>query len=363
MASPPRPHPPGSRRACRVSKMTVSRALRGQPGVSPDARRTHPRRGGQITATGRIPRVGSVMKFLRQQRASDYRENLAFVWTHPAPRHPALLVPWRDARPRPRRAASAIKLDEFFLRAPGMTSARLRAILQARGIRGILFAPDVERPFPRVSFRCARFRRRAARQFAAKSRPRSRAVRSFPTRAPRPAARAQGRLPSPRAACSRRPSTAARKAALRAGFLAHSPGTRRGTCPADLPRRSAKSHRHRRLAATSGGPMPSSLSKTNRDRCSARSGTCASRQNLGVVSLSKHNDARPDTRGRGAKRRRRLGHAAVDLARRPAAAQSLAASPSRKRSCSTPWSPGATLPSRRARAATSRPASRLSPKS
>lgn len=137
-------------RACRVSKMTVSRALRQQRGVSPQLaeriRATAEKLGYRTN-----PALGSVMKILRQRRASDYRENLAFVWTHPGSRPIPLLIPWRDhARARAERLG--YRLDEFFLRAPGMTASRLRTILQARGIRGILFAPDTEPPLPRFSF-------------------------------------------------------------------------------------------------------------------------------------------------------------------------------------------------------------------
>lgn len=142
-------------RACRVSKMTVSRALRQQRGVSPQLaeriRATAEKLGYRIN-----PALGSVMKALRQRRASDYRENLAFVWTHPGSKPISLLVPWRDhARARAERLG--YRLDEFFLRSPGMTPTRLRTILQARGIRGILFAPDTEPPLPHFSFDPAGF--------------------------------------------------------------------------------------------------------------------------------------------------------------------------------------------------------------
>jgi len=137
-------------RACRVSKMTVSRALRQQRGVSPQlAERI--RAAAEKLGYHTNPALGSVMKALRQRRASDYRENLAFVWTHPGSRPIPLLVPWRDhARARAERLG--YRLDEFFLRAPGMTTPRLRAILQARGIRGILFAPDIKPPLPHFPF-------------------------------------------------------------------------------------------------------------------------------------------------------------------------------------------------------------------
>ncbi|MDR3403023.1 MAG: LacI family DNA-binding transcriptional regulator [Chthoniobacter sp.] len=137
-------------KACRVSKMTVSRALRHQRGVSPDLaeriRATAEKLGYRTN-----PALGSVMKALRQRRASDYRENLAFVWTHPNGKPIPLLLPWRDYA-RERAEHLGYRLDEFFLRAAGMSAARLRSVLQARGIRGVLFAPDTEPPLPHISF-------------------------------------------------------------------------------------------------------------------------------------------------------------------------------------------------------------------
>ncbi|MEP6670043.1 MAG: LacI family DNA-binding transcriptional regulator [Chthoniobacter sp.] len=142
-------------KACRVSKMTVSRALRNQRGVSPQLAeriRTTAEKLGYRTN----PALGSVMKALRQRRASDYRENLAFVWTHPSGKPLPLIVPWRD-HARARAEHLGYRLDEFHLRAGGMTAARLRTVLQTRGIRGILFAPDTEPPLPRLSFDVAGF--------------------------------------------------------------------------------------------------------------------------------------------------------------------------------------------------------------
>lgn len=135
---------------CGVSKMTVSRALRGQPGVSPTVAqkvRATAEKAGYRTN----PAVGSVMRLLRHRHASDYRENLAFVWTHPGAQPLPLLIPWRE-HARARAEHLGYRLDEFFLRSPGMTGSRLRSILRARGIRGILFAPDTASLFPRAAF-------------------------------------------------------------------------------------------------------------------------------------------------------------------------------------------------------------------
>lgn len=140
---------------CGVSKMTVSRALRGQPGVSP-AVAERIRATAEAAGYHANPAIGSVMRLLRQRQASDYRENLAFIWTHPGAQPLPLLIPWRE-QARARAERLGYRLDEFFLRAPGMSSPRLRSILRARGIRGILFAPDTQPPLPRVSFDVAGF--------------------------------------------------------------------------------------------------------------------------------------------------------------------------------------------------------------
>jgi LacI family transcriptional regulator len=130
--------------------MTVSRALRGQHGVSP-ALAARVRAAAEKLGYRVNPALGAVMKLLRQRRSADYRENLAFVWTHPGIKSIPLLAPWRD-HARARAEHLGYRLDEFHLRRPGMTPTRLRSILQARGIRGILFAPDIEPALPRLSF-------------------------------------------------------------------------------------------------------------------------------------------------------------------------------------------------------------------
>lgn len=137
-------------RACGVSKMSVSRALRGHRGVSAELAETIRAAAAQLGYRTN-PAVGSVMKALRQRRASEYRENLGFIWTHPGGKPIPLLEPWRD-HARERAEHLGYRLDEFYLRAVGMSPARLRSILQARGIRGILIAPDTKPPLPRVSF-------------------------------------------------------------------------------------------------------------------------------------------------------------------------------------------------------------------
>ncbi len=135
---------------CRVSKMTVSRALRGGAGVS-SAVAERIRAAAEAHGYRANPVVGSVMKFLRQRKSPDYHETIAFIWTHRGGAETPGLAPWRDhARARAERLG--FKLDDFFLRAPGMNGSRLRSILQARGIRGIVFAPDVEPQYPRVAF-------------------------------------------------------------------------------------------------------------------------------------------------------------------------------------------------------------------
>lgn len=137
-------------RLCGVSKMTVSRALRSEPGVSAEVaekiRKIAEKQGYQAD-----PMVSATMKRLRQKSAATYRETLAFVWTHSTKASPTGIERWRDAA-RNRAEQLGYKLDEFFLRAKDVSSTRMRAIFQARGIRGILFAPDTERLFPHVPF-------------------------------------------------------------------------------------------------------------------------------------------------------------------------------------------------------------------
>lgn len=135
-----------------VSPMTVSLALRHSARVSKAVRdRIH----ALARARGHVlnPRVSELMRELRQVRSTGTHGTLALIGLFPEPEperlHPHLRTLIAGAQ---RRAAEVgYRLERFWLRAPGMTPRRLRGILEARGITGILClgGSDVEESFPR----------------------------------------------------------------------------------------------------------------------------------------------------------------------------------------------------------------------
>jgi DNA-binding LacI/PurR family transcriptional regulator len=340
--------------ACGVTKMTVSRALRGQRGVAP-ALAEHIRATAEKLGYRANPAVGSVMKFLRKHRASDYRENLAFVWTHPSAKPQSLLIPWRD-HARAHAEHLGYRLDEFFLRAPGMTSQRLREILQARGIRGILFAPDIAPPLPRVSFDVRGF---AAVLLGSSLQNRGLARVQFDHfQLTHLALRHVRKAGYRRPALLLSPSFDGRsQGRLRAAYLAHSPApvAERARLihvgPLENQNAIADWLRQRRADAV--------LFVEDEPRKLWRSGAFRIPEELGVVSLSKHNDA-AGTAGT-VQSAEAIGHAAIDLVVAQLQRHEFGrlAFP-QKVMLEATWSPGATLPRKAGTPAISRPASRLS---
>jgi DNA-binding LacI/PurR family transcriptional regulator len=137
-----------------LSATAVSLALRGSPRVSAAVRA---RVEKAARAAGHVPnaRLTELMREVRQSAAPQYRGTLGALWLFPEEE------PWRE-RPiyehlglllegaRARAEAHGYRLENFWLKAPGMTPRRLAEILAARGIRGVfcLGSLDPEERFP-----------------------------------------------------------------------------------------------------------------------------------------------------------------------------------------------------------------------
>ena len=123
-----------------VSPTAVSLALRDSPRVS----RTLCTEVKKLArAEGYIPnaRLQELMNEVQKSRAPGYRSALAALSLFPEKE------PWREGYPhlklyldgaRKRAATHGYRLDYFWLKGPGMTAARLRGILETRGIQGVL---------------------------------------------------------------------------------------------------------------------------------------------------------------------------------------------------------------------------------
>ncbi len=137
-----------------VSATAVSLALKDSPRVSAALRAAVRRKA---RARGHVPnaRLSELMSEVRHSARPAYRATLGLISLFPEEQ------PWRE-RPawwhlgafadgaRASAEAHGYRLENFWLKAPGMSPARLRAILEARGIRGLLClgSLDPEEAFP-----------------------------------------------------------------------------------------------------------------------------------------------------------------------------------------------------------------------
>lgn len=134
-----------------LSPSAVSLALRDSPKISRDTRE---RVRALAEKAGYRPdaRVVAMMTHLRKPREVRQQACFAVVSFYNHPR------PWESSRHltriydgmQSRATELGYRLEPLWLRAPGMTYRRFRAILDARGIEGLLCfgSPDLEQEFP-----------------------------------------------------------------------------------------------------------------------------------------------------------------------------------------------------------------------
>jgi DNA-binding LacI/PurR family transcriptional regulator len=135
------------RAGCHFS--TVSLALRGRPGL-PEATRSRIRQAAEELGYRPDPMLASLAGYRHERKAGRYRATLAWVTNFPT------RDGWRDveiyaeyfAGARERAQNLGFALREFWLRQDAMTPARASQILSARGIDGLVIAPQ---PTPAVS--------------------------------------------------------------------------------------------------------------------------------------------------------------------------------------------------------------------
>ena len=141
-----------------VSKMTVSRALRGERHVGADLQ-------AKIAALAEEmgyqpdPEIAKLMTHMRRTRQTAVPRTLAFVW---AEREAAEIAKSSWSQQLVRGAHQQAKklgfqFEEFHLAARGMTGRRLSSILEARGIPGFILSPLISRSRGHVSMAWEKF--------------------------------------------------------------------------------------------------------------------------------------------------------------------------------------------------------------
>ena len=128
--------------AAGVSRSTVSLALRNSRSIPPATRQKVFAVAGQLGYKAN-PLVSALMSSLHARRVSQKHTVLAYVTTDPefAPwRSFAMFIEMREGADQ-RALDLGYRLEEFALRAPGMTPQRYVQMLKARGILGLLVAP------------------------------------------------------------------------------------------------------------------------------------------------------------------------------------------------------------------------------
>jgi len=141
-----------------LSKMTVSRALRGEPHVRRDVVEA-------VHATADAlgyrpdPEISKLMSHMRRTRRSESPRTLAFIWAEKSAgelRQSSWSMQLVSGA-RTRATQLGFELAEFHLAEKGMTAPRLSTILEARGIPGFILSPLISRSRGHVSMRWEKF--------------------------------------------------------------------------------------------------------------------------------------------------------------------------------------------------------------
>jgi LacI family transcriptional regulator len=129
-------------RRLKVSKATVSVALRGKPGVSPRLAKkiaeTAKKMGYQLN-----PLLGIHMEQVRGSRPRRFQATIMWINSHPTLEATRAIPSYQDGFAGARRQAEGMgyALGEFWLGAPDMTAPGASRILRARNVAGLIIGP------------------------------------------------------------------------------------------------------------------------------------------------------------------------------------------------------------------------------
>jgi LacI family transcriptional regulator len=125
-----------------VSRSTVSRALRGNPRL-PSATITAIRAIADQVGYRTNPLMGDIMRNVRRGGSEAHHSTLAYLTFHPTAdgwRANSTYARFYEGA-RDRATKLGFSLDVIWVRQPGLNSTRLTALLQARGITGVIVGP------------------------------------------------------------------------------------------------------------------------------------------------------------------------------------------------------------------------------
>lgn len=134
----------------KVSRMTVSRALRDDPSISRTTCQRIQKLAKQLGYRP-DPELGRLMETIRLKRQGGLPNVIAWLTTHDK------RSGWREDHTMricfdsaaQQAASNGYKLQEFWAKEPGITDKRLSEIIRARGISGVIVAPL---PSPQLVF-------------------------------------------------------------------------------------------------------------------------------------------------------------------------------------------------------------------
>ncbi len=126
---------------------TVSMALRNSPRIG-EATRARIKQIADEMGYKPDPLLRALSNYRSSQRTPSYQGTIAWINNHPDFRQMEAIGRYGGLYgdyflgAKARAEECGYKLEEFWLREPGLTRARVSSILRARGIRGVLIAPQ-----------------------------------------------------------------------------------------------------------------------------------------------------------------------------------------------------------------------------
>lgn len=141
-----------------ISKMSVSRALRGERQVSAELRERVVQ-AAESMGYRPDPEIAKLMTHMRRSKQVASPTTLAFIWAEKEAEDMKVSSWSRELLRGAHERVDQLgyRLEEFHLKARGMTAKRLSSILEARGIPGFILSPLISRSRGHVSMAWEKF--------------------------------------------------------------------------------------------------------------------------------------------------------------------------------------------------------------